>query len=360
MSVKISVIIPVYNMEKYLRGCLQSVISQSLENIEIICINDGSTDESLNILQEYKDKDDRIIIVDQNNTGVGKARNNGISLAKGEFIAFMDPDDYYPSNDVLQILYNKANEQNVLVCGGSFCEDHNGVIKSNYPPHLAKYIFKEEKLIEYKDFQFEYGYIRFIYHTKMLIDNDIYFPEYSRFQDPPFYVKAMIHAKVFYAVPIFAYCYRWGHKKINWNKKRTNDMVKGLIDNLQMSKESCFAILHATTVKRFNVDYLAPIMNNLNVSNLELLSLLLKANDLVDVSLLREENSDVPDKYVIEPLRIVFSNEITEVKSELANVEKQLSDVYNSVSFKIGRIITFVPRKIKNILNKILVNIEKR
>ena len=93
MQPLISVIIPVYNVEKYLARCLDSVIGQTYENLEIICVNDGSPDNSLAILHEYASKDSRIKIIDQKNTGVSAARNAGLSCATGEFISFVDSDD---------------------------------------------------------------------------------------------------------------------------------------------------------------------------------------------------------------------------------------------------------------------------
>lgn len=90
---KVSIIVPVYNVENYLRKCLDSLINQTLKNIEIICINDGSTDNSLSILEEYASKDERIIVINQENAGVSSARNRGLEIATGEYIAFVDADD---------------------------------------------------------------------------------------------------------------------------------------------------------------------------------------------------------------------------------------------------------------------------
>ena len=92
--IKVSVIIPVYNTEKYLRNCLNSIITQTLIEIEIICINDGSTDSSLEILREYAQRDDRFVLISQTNKGQSFARNKGIDVARGEYIAFVDSDDY--------------------------------------------------------------------------------------------------------------------------------------------------------------------------------------------------------------------------------------------------------------------------
>lgn len=358
---KVSVIIPVYNVEQHLRECLDSVINQTLKEIEIICINDGSTDSSLEILKEYADKDKRIIIIDQSNTGVGKARNNGLNIANGLFVSFIDPDDYYPSSDILETLFDNAITQNVLICGGSFCVDRNGVIESDFPPIHKDYVFEKEQLIHYKDYQFDYGYHRFIYNLRMLKDNDIYFPEYTRFQDPPFFVMAMIRAKVFYALPIFTYCYRAGHKEVNWNKIRTNDMIKGLLDNLKISREYGLAKLHAITIRRFNIDYINPIISNIDINNLEIISLLIEANNQIDTKLLKEMDPTILDNYaldltdldncVLNPIKRLLlpeNNKTKENSSELNRVKTDLNNVYNSYSFKIGRALTYVPRKIRN------------
>ena len=95
---KISVIIPVYNVEKFLRKCLDSVVNQTMRDIEIICVNDGSTDGSLDILKKYATKDDRIIVINQTNSFVESARNNGLKIARGEYIQFVDSDDYLELN----------------------------------------------------------------------------------------------------------------------------------------------------------------------------------------------------------------------------------------------------------------------
>ncbi|PPS21321.1 glycosyltransferase family 2 protein [Brachyspira murdochii] len=106
--IKISVIIPVYNVESYLRECLDSVINQTLKDIEIICIDDNSTDNSYNILLDYQKIDNRIkIIKHKENLGLGPARNSGIKVAIGEYIYFIDSDDYI-SDNYINALYESA------------------------------------------------------------------------------------------------------------------------------------------------------------------------------------------------------------------------------------------------------------
>ena len=115
----ISVIIPVYNMETYLARCLDSVINNSYQNLQIICVNDGSTDNSLNILKEYEGIDSRIVVIDQKNQKLSAARNAGMDIAKGDWISFIDSDDWV-HKDFFRILMNIANESKCdLIIGGA-------------------------------------------------------------------------------------------------------------------------------------------------------------------------------------------------------------------------------------------------
>ena len=235
ISSKISVIIPVYNVEKYLRECLDSVINQTLKDIEIICVNDGSTDNSLEILKEYEKQDSRIKIIDKKNEGVAAARNDGIRIATGEFVCFIDPDDYYPLVDILEDLYTNAKQNNVYICGGEFsCFTNNDRnLTQNYGDTFEGYLFPENKLIKYSDYQFDYGYHRFIYNKNFLLQNKIFFPKYKRFQDPPFMVNAMITAGNFYALNKITYAYRHGHQVVKWTKEKIYDLLHGILDNLK-------------------------------------------------------------------------------------------------------------------------------
>lgn len=116
---KVSIIVPVYKVEKYLKRSMDSLVGQTLEDVEIICINDGSPDNSLNILKEYQKKyPDKVVIIDKKNEGVWKGRYDGIKKATGEYIAFVDSDDYV-SLDYAEKLYKSAKETNadITVCG---------------------------------------------------------------------------------------------------------------------------------------------------------------------------------------------------------------------------------------------------
>jgi glycosyltransferase involved in cell wall biosynthesis len=111
---KVSVIIPVYNAEAYLRECLDSVVSQTLDDIEIICVNDGATDGSGGILREYARRDARITVIDQENQGLSGARNSGLDRAVGDFVLFLDSDDYFESTTV-EDMYARCREDDAEV-----------------------------------------------------------------------------------------------------------------------------------------------------------------------------------------------------------------------------------------------------
>ena len=108
---KVSVIVPVYNVEKYLERCIESLINQTFDDIEIIALNNGSTDKSLDILNYYAHKDKRIRVINNKNIGVSKSRNIGIEEAKGEYIVFVDSDDWIDSN-MIYILYDTISDNN--------------------------------------------------------------------------------------------------------------------------------------------------------------------------------------------------------------------------------------------------------
>ena len=127
----ISIIIPIYNVEKYLEKCLDSILNQTYKNLEIILIDDGSTDNSPNICNSYCEKDKRIKIIHKNNEGVSSARNKGIELSKGKYIVFIDSDDYV-SNEHIEVLYDCIISNNVdLVISNLIDISEDGIILNN-------------------------------------------------------------------------------------------------------------------------------------------------------------------------------------------------------------------------------------
>lgn len=234
-DIKISVIIPIYNTQDYLKECLDSVINQTLLDIEIICIDNNSSDNSKFILQKYLKEDYRISLIELNkNYGAGEARNIGLKIAKGEFISFLDSDDFYFSNLVLESFYHTAINKKVDICGGNMMYLDMQIMKK-IP--LKREFFTENKFITIDDYLEFGGYFRFIYRTSLIKLHNIFFPNYLRRQDPVWFYKIMIITKNIYVMPIYIYVYRILHKKVEWNDKQILDALKSYEDNFKLLKK---------------------------------------------------------------------------------------------------------------------------
>lgn len=270
--IKISIILPIFNDEKYLSQCLKSILNQSLKNIEIICINDGSKDKSLKILRYFKKLDNRIKIISQKNKGSGIARNKGIKKSRGKYLAFIDSDDLYPNNLILELLYNKSIINNVSICGGGlnkFKERKKRLIliNDNYD-----YIFKKEGIINYSEYEYDYGFFRFIYNKKFIIKN-----------------KAMHYAKKFYALNKTTYLYRRNHKDVKWNRKKVIDFYNGFYDSLLLSKKFNLKNLYCKMIKRLNLNmFLKPTKEFINDTNIK--SHIFNILKTINFNNLKEEN----------------------------------------------------------------------
>lgn len=251
----ISVIIPIYNVESYLAQCLDSVLAQSYANLEIICIDDGSTDSSGAIVRQYASKDSRIIHIQQENQGVAAARNNGLAKASGEYIAFMDPDDLYPNNTTLALLYTKAKQASALICGGGFSDYINGTISTTFPREFYGYTFTQEGFVDYDKWQFDFGFHRFIYHREFLLTHNLHYPPLKRYEDPVFFVQAMLLAKRFYAIPEITYCYRVGHQdRAKWQAKHWGDQTKAMSEILSIATAHKLHTLYDLTLFRASIE----------------------------------------------------------------------------------------------------------
>lgn len=234
-DIKVSVIIPIYNMEKYLPECLDSIVCQTLQEIEIIAVNDGSTDGSLFILKEYQSSYNNFHILNQENQGAGVAKNNGISHARGKYIIFIDPDDYYPSDDCIEILYETAEREQVSICGGRRVQKNGNIYTENrIVGCYDKSKYERDCLKKSIDFFDIYEHQRYLFLRELIINNNIFFPAYQRFEDPPFTVKAIGCASVFYEIDKPVYIHRVGYKKINYTLKTCIDILCGIRDVFQL------------------------------------------------------------------------------------------------------------------------------
>lgn len=231
---KISIIIPVYNVELYLEKCLNSIINQTYKNIEIICINDGSKDNSLNILKKYQKKDKRITIIDKKNNGLSSARNNGIKVSTGEYITFVDSDDWLEKN-AIEILYNTIKKENVDVVRGNYCinydyNDTNIKNKGNlYKLENQKYYTQDKNFANKIIDKFITGKIpcySCLFLIKKEITNKISFKEDIKFmEDTIFFQELMNNIDSIYLLdkPLYHY-YQNPNSLSRSNKNYTKNM----------------------------------------------------------------------------------------------------------------------------------------
>lgn len=322
-KVKVSVIIPVYNCEAYLEKCIGSVLNQTLYETEIICIDDGSTDQSAKVLEKFAAAEPRITLLRQQNEGAGKARNAGLRAAAGKYVAFLDADDYYVDRDALEKMYDTCEKTNISVCGSRRLEldgekEKKGALFADMFADGQKTV-----ICSYQDYQIDYDYQNFLFERALLWKNGITFPPYRRFQDPPFLVKALFAAKQFAVANTCLYGYRLPDIVFRFNAGKTADLIKGLSDNLEFAKEKKLEILFEKTLERLEYEYANLICHNMSEENTELLRLLWKANEIVC------EKKQEPD-YMIRPLRMLFYHAkqgVEQYEEDLAEVVRQQKTV---------------------------------
>ncbi len=217
--VKVSVIIPVYNVENYLKECLDSVVNQTLSDIEIICINDGSTDNSLAILETYKNSDERVKVFSEDNSGQSVARNLGLKNSSGQYIYFIDSDDYIELN-MLEELYNNAVSNNSDIVVSKIARFNNESSEIDYTKPGFDF---DDKFgdVDYNHFTFNYKDIKpyvlnasfapwmKLFRKDFLVNNNFYFDEHLVFEDVPFHVKTFLKADKISFAPDFYYYYRY-------------------------------------------------------------------------------------------------------------------------------------------------------
>lgn len=225
MSELISVVVPVYNVENYLDECIVSIINQSYFNIEIILVNDGSSDKSYDICEKYKSLDSRIKVIHKENGGLSSARNKGLELARGEYIVFIDSDDYI-KNDYILLLYESISKMNSdisicefeLIIKESIKEKNISLNPRNIYSNIE--VLKKTLLGEVECYAWNK-----MYKTALLKENDIYYPEGKLYEDIPTFIKILLKAKriSFVKEQLYSYRIREGSITFEKNRKLIND-----------------------------------------------------------------------------------------------------------------------------------------
>ena len=213
----ISVIVPVYNAEEYLEECIDSVLRQTYSNFELIMVNDESTDNSLDIIKKYQSKDERIVVYNQKHQGVSSARNRGIEISKGEYLAFLDADDLYLSKDYLKLLIEVLKEYDAdksLVLMNIFADKQKPVVNQE---DTKTYCVTGKDILLYKTpFAHYVGTINFYLFKRKDFDN-IRFPEGYIVEDNAIIHRLLLKSNKIAVVSKELYGYRRHQKSQTYN-----------------------------------------------------------------------------------------------------------------------------------------------
>lgn len=229
MLMLFSVIIPVYNVERYLRACLDSLLVQSFPDWETICVNDGSTDGSLAVLEEYAARDNRIKVISQSNAGTATARNTGLRAAQGDYIFFLDSDDWIEP-DSLQIIVNRLHGEDILCFSGKRYIESTGdylpadsLTEKTYERGMDYY---NENALLPRDFAFVCVVLR-VYNRAFLLQNGLFFDDDISYEDNLWVPKVLYYARTVSVIPDVLYLYRIreGSKMQEVSLKRKKDML---------------------------------------------------------------------------------------------------------------------------------------
>ncbi len=276
-NIKISVIVPVYNAEKTIKRCVDSIIEQTLENIEIILINDGSTDQSIKILKELQKKDNRVILINKKNEGVSATRNYGLKIARGEFIGFIDSDDIIEKN-MFEELYNQINSNliDIVMCKFKIFYNKN-IIKENFflntnsHDQLKKEIIlnmigleNEEKFNKLNTIM---GSVwRSIYRKDVIINNNILFDnDISYSEDLIFNLKFMTKCKELRVINKYLYKYFIYDTSLSksFSPNSIIESKKSLSIILKIANENNIDIISDRRLYFAYFRYLISILNNI-------------------------------------------------------------------------------------------------
>lgn len=227
--IKVSIIIPVYNVEQYLEECLNSLISQTLKDIEIICVNDGSTDSSGKILEDFSKKDSRIKIINQKNSGVAIARNTGIDAANGECLMFVDSDDFLIST-ACEIAYNAIQKDYSDVCIFGHLELINDTLVEGRETQVLKKIINNPEGIDLYNFNFLCT--DKIYKTSFLKNSNLKFIENLQTAEDTIFASSVFFYKpkcTFIEDNLYIY-------RVSRSGSATTYNIKGIESNLKSFK----------------------------------------------------------------------------------------------------------------------------
>lgn len=261
---KISIIIPVYNAGCFLKECLDSVVSQTIAEKELLCIDDGSTDNSYKILRQYQKKYPYIRIFRQKNKGAGEARNVGLKAATGKYVCFLDSDDIYLESDALEKMVYVCESNQLQACAGLRKIYKENSLEDFYwcRNYFENGNHSEGVILEYADYPDDYYYQNYIFELGLIKKNGILFPPYRRYEDPLFLLRVMILIKKYIVLPIEFYGYRFAEEAIARKEDYIEDTLKGIRENIKIAQENQLYKLEKILIGRIGIEYVAGVVKN--------------------------------------------------------------------------------------------------
>lgn len=383
---KVSVIIPVYNVEQYIGECLDSVINQTLKEIEIICVNDGTPDNSVEIVKKYQERDSRIKLINKENGGLSSARNAGIKAATGEYILFLDSDDTL-DKQTLEYLYYECRKDNLDQmffttkelenCDGTTIRDDQYIRKYDYsgiftgPEIFGKWVDNAEfkpsaclqinrtEFLRQNNLVFKEG---IIHEDNLFTIQCLYFSKRVRYANARFYIRRVREDSIMTGTQNFKHSLHLYYIIMELEKFAFKENVKqnkNYYDSLLVQMERILKVA-ADYIKDSDEEELSQYIYSLNeeeginfYSCVGILSELRNSNRE-----LSKRARNMEEDYRVSRFRNYMQGkkkekEINAVKESFRkNSEMQISHIKNSATFKMGKAITFLPRNIKKLFKR--------
>lgn len=372
---KVSIIVPTYNVEMYLEECMESIKRQTLHDIEVICVNDGSTDGSLAILKRYAEEDERFIIIDKENGGYGKGMNTGLERATGEYIGIVEPDDYVPLN-MYEDLYKIASDNQLDFVKADFYrfttdektqdmhlvynhldknnEYYNTVLNPSETPHITKFIMNTWSGIYRRDF-IEQHHIR---HNETpgasFQDNGFFWQTFiyakrAMFLDKPYYMNRRDNPNSSVNSKEKVYCMNIEYDYIRdiFMQKGNEELWERFKYHYNLKRYNNYMFTISRISEAFKREYVERISKEFKRAEElgELDYSLFTPLQQEKLAFLIKNPSDYYVKYILD------NNQ--KLKKQKEKAEKKLKAIESSTTFKVGKIIMFIPISIKKAIKKI-------
>ena len=310
---------PVYNNEDYLKEAIESIQNQTISDVELICVDDGSTDNSLEILNNLSSEYGFIKVFSQENAGSGSARNKGLDNATGQFVAFLDSDDLFIEKDALEVMYDTAISNNSDMVSANLVNitPNRKITNSNSNCNSKYKCFEEYAEISPDEYGIPWSFYKNLFKRDIIEENNIRFPDLRRGQDPVFLADFLSKIKKIHCVPKVLYGYMVNSPGVN----NLNNSIKKL--HYLIHYEKTFELLDAAglmnTSKKYKLESIKRLQNSLENGDLEYFKLFLEV--FKDTSYYENYPDDMDKLYI----NYLFSNILIEdseeyfqfVKSEL-------------------------------------------